>query len=336
MNIGKHLTRALSLGVLTLGALALTTTAAPADESSPISIRAVGGAQLGGTWNVGLTGVGKLVNERYPGSTFNVLQGASTSNPLRLETNGGDLSITQSFNTYAALNGVAPYKKPLTNVLALANINDTGRMQIIARKDLPVDSFDELMEKKLPVHLDRGATGTLHNVLGALILAEYGYTYNDIEAWGGKVTAVSNNDLVGLMQDGTINVAFKQGPGEQSQIQEMVLNAKVKWLPVSDEVLARVAAKTGLNIGSVPATFYGGAVGRDIPCLVDTSVMIIRKGVSEEDAYKITKSLVEGCEELHAIQPTWKTLRPETMPTGLLLPLHPGAEKYYREAGLLK
>ena len=86
----------------------------------------------------------------------------------------------------------------------------------------------------------------------------------------------------------------------------------------------------------MPASFYNGAVGQDIPCLIDTSIMIVRKGLSDDVAYKLTKSLVEGYEELGLIQPTWNTLKPETMTLNLPIALHPGAEKYYREAGLLK
>ena len=47
----------------------------------------------------------------------------------------------------------------------------------------------------------------------------------------------------------------------------------------------------------------------------------------DADVYKITKAIVEGLEELHAVQPTWKTLVPEHMADNLALPLHPGAEK---------
>lgn len=238
---------------------------AHAEDKAPVNLRAVGGANLGGTWNVGLAGLGKLVNDRYPGSTFNVLQGASTSNPLRLDSNGGDITVTQGFNTFAAKTGMAPYKKPLTNIASLANINDISRFQIIVSRDLPVNSFDELVEKKIPVKMDRGATGTLANVLGGMLLAEYGASYDDVKKWGGKLTAVSNNDLVGLMQDGTINVALKVGPGEQSQIQEMVLNAGVKWLPVSEKVLKAVAEKTAFRSGRCPEPSITARWGRISP-----------------------------------------------------------------------
>ncbi|WP_417023376.1 TAXI family TRAP transporter solute-binding subunit, partial [Bilophila wadsworthia] len=66
------------------------------------------------------------------------------------------------------------------------------------------------------------------------------------------------------------------------------------------------------------------------------TVMLVRKNMPDADVYKITKAIVEGFEELHAVQPTWKTLVPEHMADNLALPLHPGAEKYYREAGIIK
>ena len=153
---------------------------------------------------------------------------------------------------------------------------------------------------------------------------------------GGAHTAVSANDRVGMFQDGTLNAYLTLGPGQQSHIQELVLNAKVKWLPVSDKVLKSVTAKTGQSIGVIPADFYGGAVGRDIPCITDSTVMLVRKNMPDADVYKLTKAIVEGFEELHAVQPTWKTLVPEHMADNLALPLHPGAEKYYREAGIIK
>ena len=240
-SIMSLLHKAITLsGACAIGLTLAFAAPAAAEDAKPINFRAVGGAVLGGTWNVGLTGVGKLVNDRYPGSAINVLQGASVSNPLRLEQNAADVTLTQTFNTVAARDGKAPYKKPLKNVASLANMNDTSRLSIIVSADLPVNTFDELMEKKLPVRLDRGAKGTLHNVVGAMLLAEYGYTYDDITKWGGAHTAVSANDRVGMFQDGTLNAYLTLGPGQQSHIQELVLNAKVKWLPVSDKVLKSV------------------------------------------------------------------------------------------------
>ena len=61
-------------------------------------------------------------------------------------------------------------------------------------------------------------THLLHNVVGAMLLAEYGYTYDDITKWGGAHTAVSANDRVGMFQDGTLNAYLTLGPGQQSHL----------------------------------------------------------------------------------------------------------------------
>lgn len=314
----------------------MSLSAAAAADTAPVKVRGVGGANLGGTWTVGLTGISKLLNDHYPGSTMDVLIGASVSNPLRLENNSGDLTLTQGYNTYAAPRGLAPYKAPLKNLAALGNVNDISRLHFVVSADVPAESFDEVMEKKLPIRLHNGGKGTLHYMLGALYLAEFGYTYDDIVKWGGKVTVVSASERTSAFQDGVIDAMFDLGPGEQADKLELVRSCKVKWLPVSDKVLQSVAKKTGMQIGFIPGSFYGGAVGKDIPCPIDTTVFLVRKDMPENDVYKITRAICEGYRELHAIQPIWESLTPETMPRDLSLPLHPGAEKYYREAGLLK
>lgn len=320
---------------LALAVLICAPTAVQAEDKAPIKVRGVGGANLGGTWTVGLTGVGKLISDRYPGSTMDILIGASVSNPLRLENNSGDLTLTQSVNTFLGPKGLPPYTKPLENLAAIGNVRDTSRMQIIVSADLPADSLEEIVAQKLPIRVDCGGKGTLHYMLGEMYLKELGASYEDIEKWGGKVTVISSSEKVGAFQDGVINAMFTLGPGEQADKLELVRSCKVKWITVSDKVLQSVSEQTGLAIGSVPGTFYGGSVGKDIPCLIDTTVFLVRKNMPDDVVYKITRSICEGYEELKAVQPIWSTLNPQDMPKDLVLPLHPGAEKYYREVGIL-
>lgn len=307
-----------------------------AEDKEPVNFRAVGGAVMGGTWNVGFTALAKLLRDQYPGSNVNVLLGASVSNPLKLETNGGDVTATQSYNITAGLRGDPPFKKPLKELSSIANINDTTVVHLIVSNKVDADSLEEIVEKKIPIRLDPGAKSTLSNILGEMLLKELGASYADIAKWGGRVTPVSGADRTGMMQDGTINAAFILGSLEQPQLQEMVINSGIKWLTVKPETLKKVAEKTGLKTIDIPAGLYNGAVGRDVPALADTVHIIARKDLPEEMVYKITKTLAEGHNYIGEVQPMWKTLQPESMTKDLVAPLHPGAEKYYREAGLLK
>ena len=322
----------LSFMALTIG---LSGTAM-AESNAPVTFRAVGGSVMGGTWNVAFTGLGNLLKKNYPGSNVNVLLGAALSNPLKLEVNGGDVTCTQSFNIINGLKGNPPFKKPLTQLASIANINDVTVIHIYASKSLEADSLEEVIAKKLPIRLDPGAKGTLHFVLGEMLLKAMGASYADIEKWGGKVMPVSSADRVGMMQDGTINACFMLGSLQQAHLQEMVTSAGIKWLSVNPDTLKKVAKEAGIQTAVIPGTLYNGAVGRDILALADTVHMICRKDMSEDAVYKITKMLCENYEYMHQIQTAWDTLKPETMPLGLVAPLHPGAEKYYREAGLIK
>jgi hypothetical protein len=318
--------------VLTLG----ISGSALAESNSPVNFRGVGGAVMGGTWNIAFTGIGKLLNEKYPGSNVNVILGAAVSNPLKIEANGGDVTCTQSFNIVNGLKGNAPYKKPLTQLASIANINDVTVVHLVVGKSVDANSLEEIVEKKIPIRLDPGQKGTLHYILGEMLLKELGASYADIQKWGGKVMPVSGADRCSMMQDGTINACFVLGSLQQAQLQEMVVNSGIRWLTVKPEALKAVAEKANIQIATIPASLYNGAVGRDVPALMDTVHMICRKDMSEEDVYKITKVMAEGAQYLHEVLPAWESLNPADMPTHLVAPLHPGAERYYREAGLLK
>ncbi len=64
--------------------------------------------------------------------------------------------------------------------------------------------------------------------------------------------------------------------------------------------------------------------------------LITHDGVSEDTAYKMTKLLFESLPQLVAAHAAAKAIDPAKALDGMPVPLHPGAEKYYREAGILK
>ena len=330
----NRFTRAVISGI-TLCSLTLCSSLALAEDAAPVNCRGVGGAVMGGTWNVAFTGLGKLLKDKYPGSNVNVILGASVSNPLKLEINGGDVTCTQSFNIYAGVKGLPPFKKPMTHLASIANINDVTVVHLVVDKSVPADSLEEVVEKKIPLRLDPGAKSTLSNILGERLLKEMGASYADIVKWGGKVSPVSGSDRVSMMQDGTLTACFILGSFQQAQLQEMAING-IKWLTVKPETLEKVAREAGIQVRTISGSLYNGAVGRDVPALADTVHVICRKEMSEEDVYKITKALTEGYEYMHDVLPAWESLTPETMPKDLIAPLHPGAERYYREVGLIK
>jgi TRAP transporter TAXI family solute receptor len=98
-----------------------------------------------------------------------------------------------------------------------------------------------------------------------------------------------------------------------------------------------IAEKLGapFQAGIIPAGTYDGQ-DADVPTVTVTNILVTRADISDEEAYQMTKQLFENLPELVAAHKAAKGIKLENAVKGLPIPLHPGAEKYYREKGLLK
>jgi TRAP transporter TAXI family solute receptor len=85
---------------------------------------------------------------------------------------------------------------------------------------------------------------------------------------------------------------------------------------------------------TIPAGTYEGQT-EDVPTVAITNILVTHSDVSEETAYQMTKLLFENLDEMVAAHAAARAISAEKGPKGLPIPLHPGAERYYKEAGLL-
>jgi uncharacterized protein len=113
---------------------------------------------------------------------------------------------------------------------------------------------------------------------------------------------------------------------------------QVRVIGVSDE---EMAALRKLNPGFVPYTLKAGlykeqGVTEEVKTFQSPTVLIASSNTSAEVIYKITKAIVEGREEFGSVTSVMKGVTGDDMAQNFDMKYHPGAEKYYREAGLLK
>jgi len=73
-----------------------------------------------------------------------------------------------------------------------------------------------------------------------------------------------------------------------------------------------------------------------VQTIVSAGELIVNKDVSDNVAYTIIKIICENTDELYSINPANKNFKPETGWKNVALPLHPGAEQYYKDAGYMK
>ena len=219
------------------------------------------------------------------------------------------------------------------------------RLIFAVREDTGITSFADIVERKYPLRLAT-AVRDPDNMLTYAIeraLEAHGIAAGDIEKWGGKWLGSDRpQSCVAQAVRGEADAVCFEGvmtPGWY----EWVEKAKVRFIPFTRDALASLQRDYGLR----PATLAKGRLGapQDIPCL-DFShwAIFVRDDMDEEVAYRITAVLVEHRAEMEARfrnipverSPLTYPVDPQKMWQGLGAPLHPGAERYYREHGYMR
>jgi TRAP transporter TAXI family solute receptor len=113
---------------------------------------------------------------------------------------------------------------------------------------------------------------------------------------------------------------------------------ELRMIEVSDEEFAALRKlNTGFARYTVPATSYKEqGITKDVVTFQSPTVLIASSRTPADVIYKVTKAIIEGREEFANVVSTMKGVSAAEMAKNFEMPYHPGAEKYYREAGLLK
>ena len=319
--------------VVTLVSLTVMPFAFAGSEVSAV-LRAGGGA-VGGAGFVMLTGVSKIVGDAYPRISTTVVPGGWVGNITRVNT--GELDLASTANTLCGLaeKGLAPLNKPLPKVRALFSVQDTMYYFMYARKDFPVDSVEELIEKKIPARICTLSPGSVTELQFRNALASKNVTWDDIKKWGGKVNFVKWGDAVSLVKDGHADVICAAALGKAGWAMELATVRDMKVLRWSKDLLDAINKKTGTRTETMPAGLYKG-IDYTVDCPASSGEIIINSEVPDKVAYAIVKAMAQGAEEYRNHHAAFKGFTAEGMAHGIFLPLHPGAAKYYKEQGYLK
>lgn len=243
---------------------------------------------------------------------------------------GGSIEsgFSQSDVAYWAFTGTGVFEgKPAVDGLrTIANLYPES-IHIVARADSGIDSVADLKGKK--VSLDEPGSGTL--VDARLILAAYGLAETDIEP-----EYLKPNQAADLMRDGNMDAFFFVGGFPAGAIAELATSRAIKLVPISGPEADAVIEEYGFfATNTVPAGTYEG-VAADVETLAVGAQWVTGADQDEELIYQITKALWNDNSRrlLDSGHAKGKEIRLETALDGVGVPLHPGAARYYREAGL--
>lgn len=302
-------------------------------KKQPMAIVIATGSVTGTYYPIG-GAIANIINNNVENVTATVEStGGSVAN-IRMINNGEVLlGIVGSSSSHLVYNGMPPYEKePAKNIRAIGALFPET-YQAIVRKDSGMATVSDLKGKKVGV----GAAGSGTEVIGKEILKEHGITYEDM-----KPEYLSFSECVTALQDKNIDCGVIFAGAPTASVMDIATSIDINILDLSPDLLndkARLEEFLKNNpyfsMVTLPAGMYKG-VEREVktvatPCLLATSA-----DADEELIYQITKSMYENLAEIEKAHAQGKNIKLETALDGVPIPLHPGAERYFKEAGLLK
>ena len=241
-----------------------------------------------------------------------------------------DFGITSSAMLSSAYNGIGGKPGQYRNLRLIAKLEDPYYFLVAARKESGIKDFATIKQKKLPVRIV-GSDGAM-----LAILNYYGITPADIEAWGGKMR-VSNEEAIKGEFD--IFSGFMASPAlnPESAIWTTISQKyDLYFFEFPEELLKQIASTSvDAELIEVHHSLLRG-VNRRIKTLGRSGESIFaRDDTPDQAAYDLAKAIDENHGDLKWFIRIY-TYDPLTVYKNFGVPLHPGAEKYYREAGYLK
>ncbi len=287
----------------------------------------IAGSSVKGTWYRFAGGVASLVDKYIPGykATAQPSPG-SVKNARDLKTGEIDLGMLLPSAAFQAYNGEKPFKSPLKNLRAVYNTYSFP-MHIIVKQDSKIKSLADMKGKTIGT----GPPGSVSMLISRVILKMAGVNPNEV-----KFRSLSPGENTSALADGNIDVSFVLTGTASAAISQLMTMHEVRYVPMSAAVLKKTNAKYPYMVPGVIKAGTYERVKTDVPCITMWGLMCTTTKMSNDLIYQITKVTFEHKPELVKILKLVKEMTPANGGNNVPIPLHPGAEKYYKEKGVLK
>ncbi len=254
---------------------------------------------------------------------------ASVANCNLIRDKQVESAFVQSNVAYNAYNGLEQFKdKPVKNLRFIASLYPET-IQIVARADSGIKTVKDIKGKRL-VPGDRGS-GTEVDTLN--VLGVYGYTYKDFAG----VDWLSFSGGAQRLQDKQADVTFTTAGWPTAAITELAISTNIVLVPIDEAKIKELTKKYPFYSRIViPKGTYKGQ-NKDVATITTMAQWVVGAEVPDDVVYKLTKALWEaGAAKMAQAHAQGKNVQTKTALAGMAVPLHPGAEKYYKEVGLIK
>ena len=300
--------------------------AAPVAASAQEFINVLTGGTSGVYYPVG-SALATLYGEKIPNVQAQVQSTkASVENLNLLQQGKGELALALGDSVKFAWEGneEVGFKAPLSKLRGIAAAYPNF-IQIAASADSGIKTLADLKGKSLSVGAPKSGT----ELNARAILEAAGMAYTDM----GKVEYLPFAESVELQKNRQLDATLQSAGMGVASIKDLATNMPTQIVAIPADVVEKLGAP--FVVGTIPAGTYEGQT-EDVPTAAVMNFFVTHEDVSDETAYQMTKLMFENLPTLVAAHKSASAIGLESALTGMPIPLHPGAERYYREVGVIK
>jgi TRAP transporter TAXI family solute receptor len=252
--------------------------------------------------------------------------GGSIYNLNTLQAGELDFGVVQSDWQYHAYNGSSEFSdKPFENVRAVFSLHPEP-FTVMVQADSDIQNFEDIKGKRVNV----GNPGSGQRATMEVLMDALGWTMDDF----ALATELKPAEMAQALCDGNIDVMIYTVGHPAAAIQEAVNSCDVRLINVTGEAIEKLVEDNPYyRIATVPGGMYKGT-DAEITTFGVGATVVSSADVPDDVVYVTTKAVFDNLDQFKQLHPAFQVLKEEEMiKDGLSAPLHPGAERYYKERG---
>ncbi len=313
-------------------------------DKSPITATITGATPTGYPRTL-IEGLNAIVREAYPGSSISFKPNSPGGGVLAVSKGEADITATATGAEIKLANeGRFPFKEALAGKFQFVmQLYDNAYLHLLMTKawadENGIRSWGDIAKKKPRMRLTLNRPDNPQGSIGGPyeLMKVHGFTIDDIPKWGGSFVLGNSQVSIDAIKDGKADVMMGGGVLGNAVVKDVASKRDLLWIDGDLATLQKAASAFHYNAAMVPKGTYE-FMDKEYPTIRMAVIMLAGAHVSEEVVYKYTKAVAEAEARAKAIG--------GVMTTGFgvarmanndaELPVHPGALRFYKEAGLIK
>ncbi|MDW7670537.1 MAG: TAXI family TRAP transporter solute-binding subunit [Bacillota bacterium] len=304
-----------------------------ANENDPINTTLI---QESGTglWYMLSGAIAESAGRSYPGSVINITPGSAGPNILRLNEHQTEFAITHSNLAYEGFLGRGSFDERQEEIRTVA-IFYPSSAQFFLLESVGITSFDEFFEQKPKVRISMGSQGGSFASAFERIVEAYGYTLKDLEEWGCRLENKNQSDSSKMFSDGALDGFFIIASTPSPMAVENATNKSLQLVEINENMIDSIVETYGYAKVTISKDVYP-FMEKDIPSFATYTFLGASSQTPKDTVYKVTRSIYENLDYIQATHAALKDLSPDELAADHGIPMHEGAERFYRETGLIQ